>query len=60
MCVSVYGICTYVSMSGVSGCSKMSEEGVGSLGAGVTGGFELPNMGAGNQSCILCKSSKCF
>jgi hypothetical protein len=27
--------------------------------AGVTGGCELPGMGAGNQTRVLWKSSKC-
>jgi hypothetical protein len=29
-------------------------------GSRVTGGCELPDVGAGNQLWILCKCSKCF
>lgn len=29
-------------------CLWRPEEGIGSFGAGVTGGFELPDEGAGN------------
>lgn len=46
----------------VGGCPRGPEEGVGSLGIGVTDSCELHvrfNMGAENWSPVLCKSSKC-
>lgn len=46
----------------VGGCPRGPEEGVGSLGIGVTDSCELCvrfNMGAENWSLVLCKSSKC-
>lgn len=39
-------------------CPRKPEEGIGSTGGGVTGGFELPNVGAGNQTPGFCKNSK--
>lgn len=42
----------------VCGCLKMPEEGVGWLGAEVTGGCELPSLGTGNKTWVLWKSSK--
>lgn len=46
----------------VSVCTWMQDlqrqdEGPSSSEAGVTGGCELPNMGAGNRTQVLCKSS---
>lgn len=51
MCMSVHRC--------VCGYPWRPEEGVRSLGAGVTG-YELPRMGAGNQTSALWKSSECF
>lgn len=39
-------------------CSRRPEEGVGSPGAGVTVGHELPNVGAGNWTQVLWKWNK--
>ena len=36
--------------------TERPEEGVRSLGAGVTGGCEPPNLGAGNLTLLLGKS----
>ena len=54
MCPQFF-VCLYV-------CLQMpaaSREGVGLLGAEVTGSCELPNMGAGNQTQVLYKNSTC-
>lgn len=40
------------------GCPERSEDGVGFLGAGVTGNCDLPKIGPGKQILVLCKSSK--
>ena len=47
-------------------CLQVPENTIDSLysvrfsGAGVTDGCETPDVGAGNQARVICKSSKCF
>lgn len=41
------------------GCPRRPEEDVRSPEAGVTGDRELPGKGAGNQTPVFYKSSKC-
>jgi hypothetical protein len=54
MFVSVF---VFVLMSAVP---EVDRRGVSSLGAGVTGSCELPNMGTRYQIQILCERSMCF
>lgn len=42
----------------VSVWQQKPEEGVGSIEAGVVGGYKLPNLGVGNQALVFWKSRK--
>jgi hypothetical protein len=48
-------LCEYM----MDACSWRLEEGVGSPGAGVTGSFEQPDVGAESRIIWVLKSSKC-
>jgi hypothetical protein len=58
-------VCVYVRVQvcalgpPVRRCFKCPEEYIISPGAGVAGSPELPSMGSGNQTWVLCKSGKC-
>lgn len=43
-----------------SALGRQKSEGIRSPRAGVTGSYDLTNMGAGNPIRVLCKSSMCF
>lgn len=53
MCLS---LCAFVYMH--IGDGEGQEEDTGFCGAGVPGGGELPNVGYGDSSQVLCKSSQ--
>lgn len=54
MCTSSLLLCVHMPHV----CPQRPEEGDESPGAGVTGSFDLSNMGAGNPMHALCKSSR--
>jgi hypothetical protein len=57
MCLSVLPACMYVYYV-CAWCPQRSEESIGSPGTGIIDGWELPSIGVGNRTWVLCKSSK--
>ena len=53
-------VCLCVCMHTYVWCLRRPEEGVESPGAWVIGNCELPVVGAGKWTLVLCKSSNCF
>lgn len=57
MCTSVY-VCVFINVCGQA-LFMRPEENIGSYGSGVPGNCELSEVGGGNSSAALCKSSMC-
>lgn len=52
-------LCKYVCVCLCVHVNAGLKEAIGFPGAGLKGSYELPDVDAGNQTRVLCKSNKC-